>query len=210
MADIWGESVIGKGTYLGEHVIVGHPGKDEKELMINRDKARVAGATIGKDCVIRDHTIIYSNAILADAVQTGNRALVREYSTVGDHSLVGTGVVIEDKCAVGARVSLQSGVYIPTNTTIEDDVFIGPNASLTNDKYMGRGEIELVGAHIHAFARIGSNATILPGIVIGKDALVAAGAVVTRDVDPFSIVMGVPARKVGEVPPAHRKADRTQ
>jgi acetyltransferase-like isoleucine patch superfamily enzyme len=70
---------------------------------------------------------------------------------------------------------------------------------------MGRGDVKLLGAHVEANARIGANSTVLPGIRIGREALVGAGAVVTKDVEPYTMVAGIPARKIGMVPEGHRR-----
>ncbi|MDD4307680.1 MAG: acyltransferase [Thermoplasmata archaeon] len=205
MPEVYGKSKVGKGTFLGHSVVVGHPGKNERALLTENRLNDVKGAVIGKDCVIRDGTIIYSQTTLGDNVQTGHNALIREDTTIGNKSMVGTLTIIEDNVTIGERVSIQSAVYIPTNTVIEDDVFIGPRVCFTNDKYMGRGEVKLLGAHVEKNVRIGANSTILPGIRIGCDALVGAGAVVTKDVEPYTMVAGVPARKVGMVPVEHRR-----
>lgn len=218
MARVLGQSVVGKGTILGCNVIVGYPTRTEINALINRlqgtdildpsilkDAQEIEGAVIGKNCTIRDFTVIYSKSRIGDNVQTGHYVVIREETSVGSGTLVGTEVVIENRCTIGRNVSIQTGVYIPTNTVIEDDVFLGPNVSITNDKYMGRGDIKLIGARIERGARIGSNSTILPGIRIGRDSLVAAGAVVTKDVPPYKMVAGVPAKVIGDVPENHRK-----
>ncbi|MFO7619609.1 MAG: DapH/DapD/GlmU-related protein [Thermoplasmata archaeon] len=205
MPEIHGNSKIGKGTFMGQSVVIGHPGKHEKALLVEGRLNEVKGAAIGNDCVIRDGTIIYSQATLGDNVQTGHNALIREDTTIGNRSMIGTLTIIEDNCTIGERVSIQSAVYIPTNTVIEDDVFIGPRVCFTNDKYMGRGEVKLLGAHVETGVRVGANSTILPGVRLGRDCLVGAGAVVTKDVEPYTMVAGVPARKVGMVPQEHRR-----
>lgn len=202
---ILGSSKIGDGTFVAETAIIGHPGKHDKELLISGRSNETNGAVIGENCVIRDYTVIYTDVKIGNRVQTGHHALIREETEIGDQTIIGSGTIIEDNCKIGNRVSIQSGVYIPTNSVIEDDVFIGPRACLTNDKYMGRGEINLIGPHIEKFARVGANSTILPGIRIGTDSTIGSGAVVTKDVKPFEVVAGVPARKIGEVPPEHRR-----
>lgn len=204
MSKIYGNSKIGKDTYIGDNVIIGYPGKAEKQLLLNRDFDKLGGSIIGDNCVIRDYGLIYSNAEIGNNVNTGHHFLVREQTKIGDFTLIGSNVIIEDKCKIGNNVSIQSGVYIPTNCIIEKQVFIGPNAVLTNDKFMQRGEIKLKGVIIKKGARIGANSTILPGIKIGMDSLIGAGAVVTKDVKSYEIVTGIPAKKIGEVPKADR------
>jgi acetyltransferase-like isoleucine patch superfamily enzyme len=205
MPKIYGGSKIGKGTYIAENVIVGHPAKEERALLLENRMNEVEGAVVGVSCVLRDFGVLYSQANLGNRVQTGHHWMVREHSTVGEGSMVGSGVVVDDRCVIGKRVSLQTRAYIPTNTVIEDDVFVGPCVCITNDKYMGRGEIKLQGAHIERGARIGGNATILPGVRVGKDSLIAAGAIVTKDIEPYTMVAGCPARKIGDVHLDHRK-----
>jgi acetyltransferase-like isoleucine patch superfamily enzyme len=126
--------------------------------------------------------------------------MLREETEIGKNSLIGTGTIIDGNVKIGDRVSIQSSVYIPTYTTIEDDVFLGPRCTLTNDKYVMRKEYDLMGPIIEAGSSIGANATILPGIRIGKGAIVGAGAVVTKDVPSRKIVTGVPAKIFKEVP----------
>ncbi len=205
MARIYGDSKIGNNTYIGEDVIIGHAGKAEKNLLFEGRLNDVKGAVIGDDCLIRDSTIIYSQVVIGDKVKTGHFVLIRENTDIGHNTLIGSGTIIDDNCRIGANVSIQSGVYIPTNTVIEDDVFIGPRVCFTNDKFMGRRDIEMKGAHVGKAARIGANSTILPGLKIGHDSVIGAGAVVTQDVGEYEIVAGVPAKKIGVVSEEERK-----
>ncbi len=202
---IFGASSIGRGTYIAHTVIIGHPGKEERQLLVDNRVNEVAGATVGDNCVLRHYGVLYSQATLGDSIQTGHHWMVREHTTIGDNSMIGSGVVIDDHCTIGKRVSIQTRAYIPTNTVIEDDVFIAPCVCFTNDKYMGRGKITLAGAHVEQGARIGGNVTILPGVRIGKEAVIGAGSVVTKDVPPYAVMVGNPARKIKESPKDHRK-----
>jgi len=109
-------------------------------------------------------------------------------------------VFVENDVTVGDRVTVKNGVQLWDGVTLEDDVFIGPNVTFTNDPFprSGRRPAAYSRTLVKKGASIGANATILPGIVIGERALVAAGSVVTRDVPPGKIVMGNPARIVGD------------
>src|SRR5690606_8463429 len=103
---------------------------------------------------------------------------------------------IDNDVTIGARVSIQSQVYVTAFSTVEDDVFIGPCAMTTNDDTMNRHAPghPLRGATLRRACRIGGGAVLTPGVEVGEEAFVAAGAVVTRDVPPRGRVMGVPAR----------------
>jgi len=202
---IIGASKIGKGTYVASTVIIGHPSKDERHLIFEGRENDTDGSIVGEECLLRDFGVLYAHAELHDKVQTGHHWLVREHTVVGEATMIGSGVVIDDHCKLGKHVSLQSRAYIPTNTVIEDDVFIAPCVCFTNDKYMGRGDIDLKGAHVGPGARIGANATILPGLTIGKESVIGAGSVVTKNVPPYAVVIGNPAKQVKETPKDHRK-----
>ena len=102
---------------------------------------------------------------------------------------------------IGARVKLQTGVYLTAGSSVEDDVFVGPGVVTTNDDTMGRhlaGE-PLRGVRLGRACRVGGAAVLVPGVQVGEEAYVAAGAVVTADVEPRTVVMGVPARAVRTV-----------
>jgi acetyltransferase-like isoleucine patch superfamily enzyme len=126
---------------------------------------------------------------------------VRERAAVGERSVVGRGSTVDFGAQVGARVSIQTLVYVTAGTIVEDDVFIGPGVVTTNDHTMGRhppGE-PLAGPVLRRGCRIGGGAVLTPGVVIGEEAFIAAGAVVIRDVAPREVVMGVPGRAVRPV-----------
>lgn len=150
-------------------------------------------AVIGDDPTIRAGTIVYADVEIGDGFTTGHNALVRERTVIGDDVVVGTNVVIDGETTIGDDVSFQTGAYVPTKTTIEDNVFVGPQASLTNDPYPIRRDEPLEGPTIESSASIGANATLLPGVTVGERAFVSAGSVVTRDVPPDTLAIGVPA-----------------
>ncbi len=126
----------------------------------------------------------------------GDQAQVREGSVVGEMSVVGRASCVDFSAKVGSRVSIQTGVYITSYAVVEDDVFLGPGALMTNDDTMGRhpkGEA-LRAPIVRRAARVGGATVMVPGVEIGEEAFIGAGAVVSRDVAPREVVLGVPAR----------------
>jgi len=148
----------------------------------------------GKNILLRSNTIIYNDVVIGDDFKTGHNVVIRENTTIGDDVLIGTNTVIEGNCTIGSNVRIQSNVYLPTNSFIEDNVFIGPCACFTNDRYPVRVEYDLKGPQIKKGASVGANTTFLSNIEVGEGAIVAAGAVVTRNVPPFYLAIGTPAK----------------
>ena len=132
----------------------------------------------------------------------GDQVCVRERARIGADSVVGRGSMVDNDVRIGERVRVQSHVYLTAYSVVEDDVFLGPCAMTTNDHTMARHAPEeaLAGAVLRRACRIGGGAVLTPGVEVGEEAFVAAGAVVTNDVAPRAVVMGVPARQVRQVP----------
>lgn len=194
----YGRNSIGAKTMVLEHVVLGYPTSDVL-LRIMARKTRhedldYPGVRIGSNCVIRSDVVIYRDVHIGNYVRTGHKVLIREGCRIGNHVLLGTNVVVDNNTTIGSRVSVQSMVYIPTGTTIGDRVFIGPNVVLTNDRFPIRVKTPLLGPTIERGVSIGGNAIILPGVRVGEGALIAAGAIVTRDVPPWHMAIGAPAR----------------
>ncbi|MEM5766656.1 MAG: DapH/DapD/GlmU-related protein [Candidatus Aenigmatarchaeota archaeon] len=185
-----GNVVFGKFVEIQKNVSIG-------ELPLDIE-GRVE---IGDHSLIRQGTIIYKNVKIGKNFKTGHNVLIRENTTIGDNVVVGTATVIDGNTRIGNNISIQTGVYIPRETIIEDDVFLGPNCILTNDKYMINPQSTkerpvLKGPIIKKGVRIGAGAIILPSIEVGENAVVGAGAVVTKNVAPNSVVIGNPAREI--------------
>jgi acetyltransferase-like isoleucine patch superfamily enzyme len=159
-------------------------------------------ARLGDGVAIGAGAVVLAGALIGAGCIVGDQAHVRERTTIGEGTVVGRGVSVENDVSVGARVKLQTNAYITAWSVVEDDVFVAPGVVLTNDPTAGRrraGE-ELRGATLRRACRIGGGAVLLPGVEVGEEAFVAAGAVVTADVPARALVMGVPARVVREVP----------
>jgi acetyltransferase-like isoleucine patch superfamily enzyme len=145
--------------------------------------------------------VVYAGSEIGDEAIVGDQAQVRERATIGERTVIGRAAGVDNDVRIGDRVKIQSQVYVTAYSVVEDDVFLGPGASTTNDDTMSRHprEYALRGATIRRAARIGGSAVLVPGVEVGEEAFVAAGAVVTRDVGPREVVMGVPARVVRHV-----------
>jgi acetyltransferase-like isoleucine patch superfamily enzyme len=210
-AILYGQNSIGKGSRVMENVILGYPDRELLDKMGKEwrdiESYPYQGVTIGENALIRSGTVIYCNVHIGNYFQTGHSVLIRENTSIGDNVLIGTNTVIEGNVVIGSRVSIQSNVYIPTNSVIEDFVFLGPNAVLTNDKYPLREATRLKGPILRKGVSIGANSTILPGVEIGEGAIVAAGAIVTKNVLPWKLVIGVPA-KIIDLPERMRKTNK--
>ena len=211
---------IGDGVYLGAHVVI-HSGTVIGEGSIVEDQAilgkppqlrrgssaegDVGRLELGADVRICSGAIVFAGAKVAEGAIIGDRAFVRERSSIGPGSLVGHASVVESDVRIGARVKIQTGVYLTAFSEVEDEVFIGPGALTTNDDTMGRhggpeSGFRLRGAVLRRGCRVGGGTVLTPGVEVGEEAFVAAGAVVTRDVPARAVVMGIPGRPVREVP----------
>ncbi|HEV2902068.1 MAG TPA: acyltransferase, partial [Gaiellaceae bacterium] len=122
---------------------------------------------------------------------------------LGEDVVVGRGSLVENDTTIGSRTKIQADAYVTAYSTLEEDVFIAPCVVTTNDNFMGRTEQRHAlrkGPTIRRGARVGGAAVLLPGIEVGEEAFVGAGAVVTKDVLPRAVVVGNPARQIREVP----------
>jgi UDP-2-acetamido-3-amino-2,3-dideoxy-glucuronate N-acetyltransferase len=186
--------VIQDGAVLGKAPALSRtssaPRGDLEPLVIE------AGATI---CT---QAVVFAGSRIGPGAIVGDQAYVRERTRVGADSVVGRAATVDNDVVIGERVRLQSNVYITAFSEIGDDVFVGPCAMTTNDDTMGRRapDDHMAGARLRRACRVGGGAVILPGVEVGEEAFVAAGAVVTRDVPPHKVVWGVPARIVRDVP----------
>ncbi len=197
--------VVEDGTVVGDGCVVEHGAVLGKAPRLARSstapRATPAPLVLGRSVTVCAGAVVYAGARLGDEAIVGDGAQVRERTTIGAASVVGRASSVDNDVVVGERVKLQTNVYITAFSVVEDDVFVGPGASTTNDDTMARHgpELTLRGATIRRGARIGGSAVLVPGVDIGAEAFVAAGAVVTSDVAPRAVMVGVPARRVRDV-----------
>lgn len=198
-ATVLGQTRIGRGSIIGFYSIIGYPVSSKIRNLRNPSAEEYdnvsEGSIIGENCFIRSNSVIYERVFLGSGVQTGHSVLIREDSRIGDKTLIGTHSLIDGRVEIGSETSLQSGVYVPPMSVIGSRVFLAPFVVITNDKYPPSKK--LLGVVIEDGAIIGANSVLVSGVRIGEGAVVASGAVVTKDVPPRSVVMGVPARIVG-------------
>jgi acetyltransferase-like isoleucine patch superfamily enzyme len=154
-------------------------------------------AVIGAGGIIRSGSIIYGDVVAGDYFQTGHGAIVRAKVRLGDYCCIFHHSTVEGIVRMGRGVRVMAHVYIPSRTWFGDKVFVGPGVTFLNDKSAARyttlSEAAIRGAVVEDSASIGGGATILPGIRIGARSFIAAGAVVTKDVPPDTLAVGVPA-----------------
>ena len=192
-------AVVYPGTVLGRDCVV------QDGAILGKPSLRGGGEwpplVIGDGVVIGAQAIVFAGAEIADGCIVGDQAYVRERARIGTGTLIGRGSAVDNDVTIGARVSVQTGCYLTAFSVVEDDVFFGPGASTTNDDTMGRHrpDYALRGATLRRACRIGGSAVLCPGVEVGEEAFVAAGAVVTRDVPPRAVLMGVPGRVVRQV-----------
>ncbi|MCY2987492.1 MAG: DapH/DapD/GlmU-related protein [Planctomycetota bacterium] len=178
---------------IGEFVVIGvtPSGRTVGELTV----------AIGPGAVIRSHCVIYAGTRIGCNFQAGHGALIREFCEIGDYVSIGSHTVIEHHVVLQDGVRIHSGAFIPEFSILEAGSWIGPNVVFTNARYprSAAAKSTLVGPRILEGARVGANATLLPGVIIGRESLVGAGAVVVENVPDFAVVVGNPSRVVNDV-----------
>lgn len=191
-------TVIGDGCVIEDHVVLG---KRPRLARSSSTGGEVGALVLGERVTVCAGAVVFAGAQVGEGSILGDQCYVRERSKIGAGSVIGRGSVVDNDVLVGERVRVQTNVYLTAFTTVEDDVFVGPGAMTTNDDTMSRHgpQMGLRGAMLRRACRVGGGTVLTPGVEIGEEAFVAAGAVVTRDVSPRAVVMGVPARVVREV-----------
>jgi acetyltransferase-like isoleucine patch superfamily enzyme len=194
-AIVYPGTVLGDGVKVLEHAVVG-----KQPALSPRSTARreeLPPAEIGDGTIVSTGAVVFAGARVGARAILGDQSYVRERVVVGDDVVIGRGALVENDTTIGAMTKIQAEAYITAYSTLEEHVFVAPCVVTTNDNFMGRTERrhELIkGPTIRRGARIGGGAILLPGVEIGEEAYVGAGAVVTKDVEARMLVVGNPAR----------------
>jgi acetyltransferase-like isoleucine patch superfamily enzyme len=193
--------VLGEDVAVGEHAVLGKQPTLGVRSTANREE--LPPLVVGDGASILAGAVVFAGSRLGRGVVVGDQACVRERCELGDEVVVGRGSLVENDTTIGARTKIQANAYVTAYSTLEEDVFVAPGVVTTNDHFMGRTEerhARRKGPTIRRGARVGGGAVLLPGIEIGEEAFVGAGAVVLADVPARAVVVGNPARQIREVP----------
>ena len=193
-AIIYPNVVLHDNVYVGPYCIIGEP---TASYYKDRDNHQFMVTEIGENSVLRSNTIIYEGSKIGNNFQCGHHVTIRENSNIGNNCSVGTLSDIQGKVNIGNFVRMHSNVHIGQLTEIDDYAWIFPYVVTTNDLYPPMDRLE--GCKIGKYAIVTTGSILLPGVTVGENTLVAAGAVVSKDVLDGRVVRGVPAKDVGSV-----------
>ena len=200
-AIVYPGTVVGEGCRILDYAVVGKQPALSPRSTAARDE--LPPLELGAGTIVSTAAVVFAGTTVGERAIVGDQACVRERCTIGDDVVIGRGSLVENDTRVGNRTKIQADAYVTAYSELEEDVFIAPCVVTTNDNFMGRTERrhELRrGPTIRRGARIGGGAVLLPGIEVGEEAFVGAGAVVLRDVPPRALMVGNPARQIREVP----------
>jgi acetyltransferase-like isoleucine patch superfamily enzyme len=208
VAQIADTAVVYSGVELGDDVVIGDYAIVGKQPVLGprstAPREELPPLVVGDRARILAGAVVFAGSRLGEGVIVGDQACVRERCELAQEVVIGRGAFVENGVVVGARTKIQANAYVTAYSIVEEDVFIAPCVVTTNDNYMGRTEqrhAQRRGPTIRRGARVGGGAVLLPGIEVGEEAFVGAGAVVLADVAPRAVVVGNPARQIREVPP---------
>jgi acetyltransferase-like isoleucine patch superfamily enzyme len=200
-AIVYPGTVLGEGVRVLEHAVVGKQPTLGPKSTAKRDP--LPPTVVGDGTVISTGAVVFAGSQIGAGCIVGDQACVRERVRLDDDVVVGRGSLVENDTTIGSGTRIQAEAYVTAYSTLEQDVFIAPCVVTTNDNFMGRTEQRkalMKGPTIRRGARVGGGAILCPGIEVGEEAFVGAGAVVTKDVPAKKVVVGNPARVLRDVP----------
>jgi len=190
---IYKNVAIGKNAQIGDFIILGMP-----------PRGKIAGELetfIGEEAILRSHSVIYAGNRIGNHFQAGHNVVIRESNLIGNEVSIGTASVIEHHCKISDKVRVHSQAFICEYAILEEGCWIGPNAVLANTLHplCPQAKKCLKGPTIKRNAKIGANATILPGVVIGENSLIGAGSTVVKNIPKNAVAAGNPARVIKDI-----------
>jgi UDP-2-acetamido-3-amino-2,3-dideoxy-glucuronate N-acetyltransferase len=195
-------SAIGNNVRIDDNTVIGKlPMRSVNSIF--KDDEKLEPCRISDNCLIGAGVIIYAGCSIGEKTLVADLSTIRENVTIGSKTIIGRGVAVENFCKVGSSCKLETNVYLTAYSEVQDNVFIAPGVVTSNDNFAARSKERykhFKGVTIKKGGRIGAQATILPGRIINEDGFVAAGSVVTKDVEAQVIVAGNPAKVLREVP----------
>jgi len=192
---------LGDGVQIHDYAVVGKQPALSPRSTAAREE--LEPLEIGPGTIVSTGAVVFAGTRIGARVIVGDQACVRERCDVGDDAVIGRGALVENHTSIGALAKIQANAYITAYSTLEDEVFIAPCVITTNYNFMGRTEKRHAlrrGPTIRRGARVGGGAILLPGVEVGEEAFVGAGAVVLQDVPARAVMVGNPARQIREVP----------
>jgi acetyltransferase-like isoleucine patch superfamily enzyme len=200
-AIVYPGTVLGDGCRILDYAVVGKQPTLGPRSTTKREE--LPPLELGAGTIVSTGAVVFAGTTVGERAIVGDQACVRERCTIGDDVVIGRGSLVENDTSIGALTKIQAHAYITAYSLLEDNVFIAPCVITTNDNFMGRTEKRhglVKGPTIRRGARVGGGAVLLPGIEIGEEAFIGAGAVVLHDVPPRALMVGSPARQIREVP----------
>jgi acetyltransferase-like isoleucine patch superfamily enzyme len=185
--------VLGEGSSVESHVVLGSP---TAAFHADPESYVAAPCRIGAHATLRSHTVVYAGVTIGERFECGHHVTIREGSQIGSSVRVGTRSDLQGLLTIGDFVRIHSNVFVAQHSTVEDFAWLLPNVTLTNDPHPP-SDTCTIGPTIRRFAVVSAGATVFPAVDVGEGAVVGAMALVRDDVEPRTVVVGVPARVLG-------------
>ena len=200
---IGNNSIVEDNSIVGYETLSGHfYEQNPQEKNSNNLDNQQYRVIIGNNVLIRTGVIIYLDAIIGNNCWINHSAIIRENVTILENTTIGSNTICENDVSIGKRCAIHNNTMICAETLIESFVFIGPGVSFTNNSPIGHLRdvpSTIRGAKLRLGCAIGGGSTICPGVEIGSEAIIAAGAIVTKDIPSRIIAAGNPAKKIKDV-----------
>lgn len=182
--------IVHDNVIMGDNVRIGA----YCEVGIKTPLAKVPELRIGAGSLIRSHSVFYAGSVIGEELVTGHYVTVRENSVIGSGCQLGNRTDIQGDCSIGHYTKMHADVHVGKNSQIGNFVWLFPEVLLTNDPIPPSSQ--LFGVTIEDYAVLAAKVLVLPGVVIGRDCVIAAGSVVKSSIDAGKLASGFPAKSI--------------